>query len=195
MYQMQNVLLVVKYSSASSYKRMQRAATSNETHIICPLKVKGPGGVDHTLATDELGLGPADLDLARGIEDGTGLAGLVALGADGTLHLPKVGITGVQAEDAVVAHLEEGGFAARDGLGQDGQEAAAGSEEAGGKDVAGFEGGGDKGVELVQEGGDEDGDEKAEDGRATGTGLLGDAGSALGRSRGTLKLRCEVWLG
>ena len=148
------------------------------------LKVKGPGGVDHALASEELGLGPADFNLSGGIEDGTGLAGLVTLGADGALHLPEVSIAGVQAEDAVVAHLEEGGFAARDGFGQDGQDAALGPKEAGGQDVAGGEGGGDKGIELVQKGGDEDGDEKAKDGRAAGAGLLLDAGAALGGRRG-----------
>lgn len=211
MYQMQNVLLVVQYSSASRTNERKGAATSKETHvcIIFPtrnkskasssLKVKGPGGVDHTLATDKLGLGPADGDLAGGIEDGTGHAGLVALGADGTLHLPEVSIAGEQAEDAVVAHLEEGGFAARDGFGQDGQDAALGPEEAGSQDVTGGEGGGDEGVELVQEDGDEDGDEKAKDGRTAGsTGLLVDAGAALGRSwggSGGVELRCEIWSG
>ena len=69
------------------------------------LKIERPGGVDYAPATDHSGLGTADGDLAFGIEDGTGLAGVVALGTDGTLHLPQQVVAGVQAKDAVGAHL------------------------------------------------------------------------------------------
>ena len=71
------------------------------------LKIERPGGVHHAPATDhpDPGPGTADGDLAFGIEDGTGLAGVVALGTDGTLHLPQQVVAGVQAKDAVGAHL------------------------------------------------------------------------------------------
>ena len=71
------------------------------------LKIERPGGVHHAPATDhpDPGPGTADGDLAFGIEDGTGLAGVVALGTDGTLHLPQQVVAGVEAKDAVGAHL------------------------------------------------------------------------------------------
>ena len=112
------------------------------------LKIERPGGVDHAPATDHPGPGTADGDLAFGVEDGTGLAGVVALGTDGTLHLPQQVVAGVQAKDAVGTHLEEGGVAAGDGFGQDGQDAALGPEEAGGQNVAGGEDAKDAGLLL-----------------------------------------------
>ena len=138
-----------------------------------PLGVKGegPGADGLGSVSGDAGPAPPDGDPPVLAHCHAVHASLGSFGAHLALHRPDEVIALVLAQDSVVPHLDHGGPALCELLGQDGEDPAPAPEKARGQDVAGGEGGRDEGLEQVDQEGHGEGGQEAPGAPAGGAGV------------------------